>query len=467
LKDPEMAKKADLTNGPIGKHITHQALGMMIGMLSMVGYNLVDTFFVGKLGTSELAAMSFTFPVVMAANSIALGLGVGAAAVISRAIGSKNHDEVKKLTTNSLILGVLVVIILMAVGFSTMDIVFTSLGAKGEILVMIKKYMTIWYWGMPFVVIPMIGSNAIRAAGNTLLPSLVMTGSMVVNAVLDPLLIFGIGFFPRMELEGAALATVIARMMTFIASLYLLNYKFQMLAIVKPKLSELYNSWKRVLFIGFPAILNQFIPQISMGVATRIIADYGKEAVAGFGVATRIEMIAVGPLISFATVMIPFTGQNLGAKRIDRIEEGIKFVNKASLIIGAVMFIIFSLFGRSASMIFNDDPSVVNISTLYLAFVSVSYGVIGISMCASATFSALHKPYSSIMINIIRMIVIFIPLILIGNYAFQLPGIILGISLSIFIGTVISVIWLKRTIAQFKAHPDFNNLETVTVEDAV
>ena len=462
-----MAVKRDLTQGSVGKNITHQALGMMVGMLSMVGYNLVDTFFVGKLGTSQLAAMSFTFPVAMAANSIALGLGVGAAAVISRAVGSKNHDEVKKLTTNSLYLGLIIVAVIMAAGFSTMDIVFTSLGAKGEILVMIKEYMTVWYWGMPFVVIPMIGSNAIRAAGNTLLPSMVMMGSMIINAVLDPLLIFGIGFFPRMELEGAALATVIARMTTFIASLYLLNYKFHMLAIVKPKIRELYESWKRVLYIGFPAILNQFIPQISMGVATRIISDYGKEAVAGFGVATRIEMIAVGPLISFANTMIAYTGQNLGAKRIDRIEDGIKFVNKASLIIGAVMFAVFAIFGKSASLIFNDDPTVVNISYLYLAVVSVSYGVMGISMSASATFSALHKPYSSIMINIIRMIVIFIPLILIGNYSFQLPGIIAGITISIFLGTIISVLWLKKTIEKFKIHPDFNNTEPVPVEESI
>ncbi len=462
-----MAVKRDLTQGSVGKNITHQALGMMVGMLSMVGYNLVDTFFVGKLGTAQLAAMSFTFPVAMAANSIALGLGVGAAAVISRAVGSKNHDEVKKLTTNSLYLGLIIVAVIMAAGFSTMDIVFTSLGAKGEILVMIKEYMTVWYWGMPFVVIPMIGSNAIRAAGNTLLPSMVMMGSMIINAVLDPLLIFGIGFFPRMELEGAALATVIARMTTFIASLYLLNYKFHMLAIVKPKIRELYESWKRVLYIGFPAILNQFIPQISMGVATRIISDYGKEAVAGFGVATRIEMIAVGPLISFANTMIAYTGQNLGAKRIDRIEDGIKFVNKASLIIGAVMFAVFAIFGKSASLIFNDDPTVVNISYLYLAVVSVSYGVMGISMSASATFSALHKPYSSIMINIIRMIVIFIPLILIGNYSFQLPGIIAGITISIFLGTIISVLWLKKTIEKFKAHPGFTNTEPVPVEESI
>jgi putative MATE family efflux protein len=460
-----MAVKRDLTQGSVGKNITYQSLGMMIGMLSMVGYNLVDTFFVGRLGTAQLAAMSFTFPVTMAANSIALGLGVGAAAVISRAIGSKNHDEVKRLTTNSLILGILVVVVLMAVGFSTMDLVFTSLGAKGEILVYIKEYMTIWYCGMPFVVIPMIGSNAIRAAGNTLLPSMVMMGSMIINAVLDPLMIFGIGFFPRMELEGAALATVIARMTTFIASLYLLNYKFHMLAIVKPKIRELYDSWKRVLFIGFPAILNQFIPQVSMGVATRIISDYGKEAVAGFGVATRIEMIAVGPLISFANTMIAYTGQNLGAKRIDRIEDGIKFVNKASMIIGAVMFVLFALFGKYASLIFNDDPTVVNISYLYLAVVSVSYGGMGISMSASATFSALHKPYSSIMINVIRMIVIFIPLILIGNYTFQLPGIIAGITISIFLGTIISVVWLKKTIEQFKVNPDFNNTEPVSVEE--
>ncbi len=459
-----MAKKADLTQGPVGKHITNQALGMMIGMLSMVGYNLIDTFFVGRLGTSELAAMSFTFPVVMAANSIALGLGVGAAAVISRAVGKKDHDEVKKLTTNSLILGLCVVLLLMGAGFASMDLIFTALGAKGMMLELVKEYMTIWYWGMPFVVIPMIGSNAIRAAGNTLLPSLVMTGSMLLNAVLDPLLIFGIGFFPEMGLRGAALATVIARMSTFTASLYLLNYKFGMLALNMPRINDLYNSWKRVLFIGFPSILNQFIPQISMGVATRVIADYGKETVAGFGVATRIEMLAVGPLISFSNVMIAFVGQNIGAKKLDRIDEGIKFVNRASLITGAVMFFLFAIFGRYASAIFNSDQTVISVSYLYLAVVSAAYGPMGTSITASACFSALHKPYSAIAVNIIRMIVIFIPLLLAGNYFFGLTGIIGGICISIISGSVISVRWLKKSLKEFRLHPDFSNPDPVPEE---
>ncbi|MBU4487199.1 MAG: MATE family efflux transporter [Candidatus Delongbacteria bacterium] len=458
-----MATKNDLTQGSVGKNIIHQALGMMIGMVSMVAFNLIDTFFVGKLGTSQLAAMSFTFPVVMVTNSIALGLGVGAAAVISRAIGSKNQEEVKRLTTNSLILGFTAVVIMASIGLLTMDQVFTTLGAKGEILKMIKEYMTIWYWGMPFVVIPMIGNNAIRAAGNTLIPSLVMVASIIVNAVFDPLLIFGIGPFPRMELEGAALATVFARMTTFVVALYMLNYKFHMLSHIRPKLHELYDSWKRVLFIGFPTILNQFIPQIAFAVTTRIIAGYGKESIAGFGVGTRIEMFALAPLISLSTVMIPFVGQNLGANRIDRIREGIKFANKISLALGAIAFILLAFFGKNVTLVFNNDPTVASVSYLYLIFVSGSYGAMGVNMTASTCFSALHKPYSAIMVNIIRVIVIFIPLAILGNMFFELPGIFTGVGLSIVLGAIISHLWLKNTLVKFKAHPSLNNFETIPV----
>jgi putative MATE family efflux protein len=220
-----LKSKAILTEGPVGKSIIKLTFGMMIGMYAMVMFNLVDTFFIGQLGTTYLAAMSFTFPVVMIYSHIGLGLGVGASAVISRAIGNGDHENVQRLTTGALILGFSIAAIMIILGLTTIDPVFRALGAKGEILGYIKDYMFIWYIGVPFVVIPMMGNNAMRAAGNTAIPSIVMIVGMVVNGILDPILIFGLGPFPRMELKGAAIATVFARLTTFAVSLLFLSSK--------------------------------------------------------------------------------------------------------------------------------------------------------------------------------------------------------------------------------------------------
>ena len=443
-----MAARTDLTEGPIGKNIIRLTLGMMIGMVAMVAFNLIDTYFVGQLGTTELAAMSFTFPVVMVANSIALGLGLGTSAVISRTIGSGDHDKVKKLTSNSLILGVLFVGVMMMIGFLTINPVFRMLGADEEMIILIRQYMTVWYIGVPFVVIPMMANNAMRAAGNTLIPSVVMMSSVIVNTVLDPLLIFGIGPFPRLELQGAAIATVVARMATFIIALLMLRFKFDMLCFRRPCMDELLDSWKKVLFIGIPAMINQFIPPISMGIVTRLVAGYGKEAVAGFGVSTRIEMFSLGPMMALATVMIAFTGQNLGARKFDRILQGVKFGNRFSMTLGLVFFIVLSFFARPVALLFNRDQSVVSVVVLYLSIVSVSYGSIGVAMSASNSFSALHKPYTAIFVNFIRMFVLLIPLSIMGAYIAGLAGLFTGLCLSFLGGAYFSDFWLKRTVGK-------------------
>ena len=153
--------KALLTEGPIAKTLAKLTLPMIFGIVGMVAFNLVDTFFIGQLGTRELAAISFTFPVVFVLGSLAMGLGVGTSAVISRAIGEGDRTRVQRLTTDGLMLAVLIVIIFVTLGLLTIEPVFQLLGASPDIIELIKSYMVIWYIGMPFVVIPMVGNNAI------------------------------------------------------------------------------------------------------------------------------------------------------------------------------------------------------------------------------------------------------------------------------------------------------------------
>ena len=155
--------RAKLIHGPITPLIIKMALPMVVALAGMLLFNLTDTYFIGQLGKEQLAALTFTFPVVLFFVSLALGIGTGTSAVVSRAIGEGNQQKVQRLTTDSLILIILVSFVGVIAGLMTIDPLFSFFGASGQILDFIKEYMIIWYSGVIFVMIPMVGNNAIRA----------------------------------------------------------------------------------------------------------------------------------------------------------------------------------------------------------------------------------------------------------------------------------------------------------------
>ncbi|MCK4980898.1 MAG: MATE family efflux transporter, partial [Candidatus Delongbacteria bacterium] len=247
--------------------------------------------------------------------------------------------------------------------------------------------------------------------------------------------------------KGAAVATIIARMTTFTISLLILKFKFNMISLAVLKLKYLFDTWKKVLFIGIPASITQFIIPISMGVITRMVSVHGKEAVAALGVSTRIQMFALSPMIALGTVILAFTGQNIGAKKYDRVEKGIKFSQKFSLITGVILFLLLTFTSKHIAAIFDNDPTVISIIVLYLTFVSAGFGFQGIMFITANTFNAMHKPYKAMGVNIIRMLVLYIPLAWIGSYLWGLPGIFIGAGISSVVGGIVAIFWVNRTVA--------------------
>lgn len=317
-------KNRDLTTGNIKQQLISMTGPMIFGMLGMVIFNLVDTYFIGKLGVKELAAIGFSFPVVMFINSFALGIGIGTSSLVSRNIMTQKKEQVQKLATRAILLGLFVVITVVITGKSTISPLFKTLGADEDLLPLITDYMSIWYYGILFVVMPMIGNNIVRATGNTLIPALIMITSAVINAVLDPLLIFGMGPFPEMGLKGAALATVIGRSSGFVVILFILIKKLKLVTLRIGTVKEIFSTWKKVLYVAGPASITLLITPISFGIITKILANYGEYAVAGFGVATRVESFAVMVINALGSVLVIFAGQNISRHRTDRIKKAIR-----------------------------------------------------------------------------------------------------------------------------------------------
>jgi putative MATE family efflux protein len=440
-------KKPQLIDGPVAKTLLNLTVPMIFGMVGIVTFNLVDTFFVGQLGTQELAALSFTFPIIMVIGSLAMGIGTGASAVISQAIGRGDNHRVKRLTTDSLILSFLLVAFFVALGMMTIEPLFRFLGADPGIIPLIREYMVIWYPGVLFLIIPMVGNSAIRATGDTKTPSAIMLLAVFVNIILDPLLIFGLGPFPMLGLTGAAIATVVSRAITLVVAMWVLYYRDSMMTFELPALKEVIDSWKSILHIGLPVAGTRLLSPIAMGVIISLVASYGHEAVAAFGVGIRIEFFALTVVFALSTVMGPFVGQNWGARRFERVNLGVRYSTVFSLVWGVAMFTVLALAARPIASLFNDDPQVISIIMLYLWIVPIGYALFGVFQISTMTLNVLNRPGPAAVLMIIQMFILYIPLAYLGSYLFGLAGIFAAIVLAYSLSGIASHFVLKRVLA--------------------
>lgn len=416
----------DLTTGSVGRRLMSLTLPMIAGMFSIVAFNLADAFFVARLGVRELAAMSFTFPVVMLLGTMGVGLGTGAGAVISQAIGEGDERKVRRLTTDSLFLSLIIVVAMALMGLATMKPAFKMMGAAEDLYPLIKEYMLVWYLGMIFLIVPMVGNSAIRASGDTKFPSLIMMIAALVNIVLDPLLIFGLLGFPRLGLLGAAVATVVSRAAALTASLTVLHFRKKMLDSSIPPLRDILISWKKILHIGIPAAATNMLIPVSMGAITRIAAKFGPEAVAAVGAGTRIESFSFMIVMALAASVVPLIGQNWGARKSNRIRQAITLSNQYAFWWGTGTMIVFFLLGNQIAVLFTDNPTVSENIALYLLIVPIGYGLRGVATITSAAFNAVNRPVAAAMLSIVRTLVLTVPIAWIGAEYWGIKGLFSG-----------------------------------------
>ncbi len=446
--------KGNLTEGSINKTLVKLTIPMIAGMMGMTVFNITDTWFVGQLGADELAAMSYTFPVIFVIASIAMGLGVSVSSLVSRAIGEGNHQKVQRLTTDTILLTLVVISFFSATGLLTMDPLFRLLGASGRVLELVREYMFIWYLGLPFVFIPMVGNNAIRATGDTTTPSQIMILAMIVNIILDPLLIFGAGPFPELGLTGAAIATVIARVVTFVAAIYVLHRREKMLSFSAVPVSEVINSWKSILYIGIFASLTNLLMPVSIGIITRVLSGYGDNAVAGFGIGSKLDMCAMAVVAALGSVLAPFVGQNMGAGKRCRVIYGIRSGHIFSMCWGFFVFVIFLNFSREFSRFFNDNREIVNTASTYLVLVSAGYGFQGVLRLTSSAFNALNLPKPSALLMFLQMMVLTVPCVLLGSHFWGVKGIFAALLFSNIVSGSVSFLWIRNVLSGKTAGAD-------------
>jgi putative MATE family efflux protein len=440
-------ERPSLTEGHVPTVLLRLALPMVPVALSIVVFNLTDTYFVGRLGALPLAALAFTFPVLLLTGSISMGVGIGTSVTVSRALGAGDRPRAARLTTDAHLLAGLAALVLSAAGLLTMDPLFALLGAEPEVLPLVRRYMTVWYLGLPLVVVSMASLQVIQAGGDTRTPGLLIVLSVAANVLLDPLLIFGWGPVPALGIRGAAIATVLARSSSMFLSLWIIARRERLFSLAGMSPRATLGSWGRILHVGVAAAVANIMRPLSMGIITKLVAAHGVLPVAGYGVATRVETFALILIMAVSMVLTPYSGQNAGARKFDRVRQGLRWAWAFSLSWGVVALVVFLAFAGPVAGIFNETDEVVGVAGLYLRIMAVSYGFQGVVVLTTAVFNGLHMPGMAIGVAAVRLFALYVPLAWLGSTVWGLPGLFVGTATANVVGGVLSYVAFERTIA--------------------
>lgn len=437
--------RPDLLNDPISPTLKRMTIPMIFGMVSLMMFNIVDTFFISLLGTEPLAAVSFTFPVTFMVISLAIGLGIGTSAVIAKALGSDKLDEARFDASISLLVAVVLVLILSFCGYLLIDPIFTLLGAGNNVLPLIHDYMNIWFLGSVCLITPMIGNSVLRASGDTKTPSLVMGGAGLINAVCDPILIFGWGPIPALGIQGAAISSVIAWSIAVIIILYLLIIKKQLLSL-KAGGQTAVGAIRKILKIGLPAAGANMLTPVAMAVITALVAQHGPEAVAAFGVGSKIESIASILILALSMTLPPFISQNFGANNLTRVKQAYTGTLKFVMIWQFAIYILLIIFAGGLSQLFGKEQAVIDVIKLFIYTIPLSYGLQGVIILSNSSFNALHKPMNALVLSVIRLFVFYLPFAYLGNELAGLVGLFVGAALGNLFTAIVAYKWFIKEL---------------------
>ena len=406
---------------------------MAMGSLSMNVAQVAEVVFLGRIGTDALAALGYAFPITITLYAFAGGIGTGASSVVARTLGAGDRERSAVLITHAHVLVILVGIAIGAVFALSASHIAAALGAKGEVHAMAVSYLKVFAAGFPLFMISIAGSMLLRAAGNAATPGLIMTAGSVLQTVLCPVLIFGWFGAPELGVAGAAWAYALSRGSTTVFYGFLLAR----LRLVRWTLAGIFDSWRSIMHVGGPAVASGLVMPASMYIVTRMLSTHGDAVVAGYNVASRVEMMAHMILWSASSSVEPFVGQNWGAKLYNRVRRALKLTNNFCLGWGLLTFVVMVTCGEWLVRLIDDDPTVVDVAVWFFYIIPLSIGFMGMTQVASACFNALGKPFPSLVISILRALVVYIPLALIGNHLYGYVGIFIATAITnVLVGAI-------------------------------
>ncbi len=422
--------KGNLTEGDLRAHLIRLSVPMLWGIGAIVSFQLVDTYYISRLGTDALAAMSFTFPITFTLFNIIMGFSIALSSVAARMIGAGQYADVQRVTTHAILLVAIVAASIAAGLYFFLDPLFSLMGADVVHMAYIKDFMHIWLAGAVCISVPMVGNAAFRASGDTKTPAIIMVTAALANAVLAPIFIFGLLGMPRLGVQGAAMVTVAANATAMVVGLYFLWHRYHLISATHlVKLRDFGDSCRRLLMIAIPVGLTNILTPLVAAFITHLLAKTGAEAVAAYGIAMRVEAFVVIPLMAVSIGLAPIVGQNWGAQKMDRVQTvvgyALRFCVQWSLAVAAVLV----LLAHPLATLFSNDARVVQYTAYFFLIVPASYVFGNLLHGWGSIFNAMGKPQLAFAFLFGRMVVCLMPATMLGAALGGVTGVFVAISL--------------------------------------
>ena len=406
----------NLLKDSVPKLVRKLAVPAMVGTLFQTLYNIVDTFFAGKISPEALSALSKSFPIYFIIIATSIGVTVAGTALIGNSIGEKNKRNSINYFTHIIYFGIMLSLIITFLGLKYAEDVFLLMGSTQEVVNLGLDYTNIIYSGAIIFILVVALNSLLHAEGDTKTYRNVLILSFFLNIILNPILIFGFFFIPAMGVKGIGIATIIAQSVSFIFILYKVLKNSLVKQLTKEYLKPKFLFFKNIFFQSMPISISICGYALAASIIFTYVGQSGEYAVAGYGAGTRIEQVVLLPILGINTAIISIISQNFGAKNFDRIKETYFTAIKYSFIImitaGAIVF----TSADYITSVFSDDPEVIQYGTKYLkisAFVLPAYPIFFLS---NGFFMALKKSENAMISNFFRNVLNPIVVFYIAKY---------------------------------------------------
>ncbi|NMB45674.1 MAG: MATE family efflux transporter [Firmicutes bacterium] len=447
----------DFTEGSILRHLVLFSVPMLLGNMLQALYNTVDSIWVGRfLGPHALAAVSVGFPIIFALIAMVNGITMATTILVSQYFGAQQHERLVKTVTNSLILLTVLGLAISIIGFTFRRPLLELINTPTEIIDMASDYMAVFMAGLVGMFLYNVASAVLRGLGDSRTPLRFLAYATVLNIVLDPLFIFGLGPIPKMGVGGVALATIIAQGMSAVVALRYLYVKSGLLRY-EPGMFRLDWELTALTFrIGLPAGIQQVLVSLSSVVVNSIVNSFGANVIAGFGAASRLDQFAFMPSMSMGLAVSALVGQNLGAGKPERVAETVKWSAILASSITAIVSVVAITRPDILMVLFTQDEAVLAEGSRYLRYVSLSYIPMALMFTIGGVIRGAGDTVATMFLTLGSLWIVRVPL---AKYLSSLPqlgvgGVWLAIACGSLMGFAFHLIyyrtgrWKKRVLVQ-------------------
>lgn len=431
-----------LGTDPVGPLLLRLGLPGMASMFFMALYNVINTFWVAKLGPGAIAATTVVAPYQLLVMAVGVGTGTGFGSIISRRFGEQRPEAANRIAGQAVPLALAFGLCFWTATTFFPDALLRAFGTTPDIWAETQGYLVIIGYGAFFALFSMMANNILRGAGNTTLPMAFMALGTGLNIILDPLLIYGIGPFPALGVPGASLATVLSQGISGGVNAWYLISRRSGFHLRRAYLVPAWADLRDIYQVGLPAFIMQFAGSALLIVFNQALAVFGSVAIAANGLVFRTSGLIMMPIAGIAQGLMPFVGYNLGAGQLRRLWQGVRFAALGSAAFITVGFTVLQLFPTLWVHVFTNDPVFVPEAVQALRLAMLALPLIGPQFMWITTFQGLGRGNTAMIISLLRQLVLLLPLLLVLPRVLGLNGVWLSVPIADSLSFFITFTWI-------------------------